>query len=309
MWPNRMVLWLNIVDMLHSLEPILIRTRDSGLKIPCFTQFIGGEAFHLGSIAVATCMSVEIYRSIRSTTRAHPKYQPLYLAMSFGYPITGAISILLAGEVWSCEPGDMFECPHQYVTPDASYYGCFIDSYWSMLRNVAFIWPAALLSLTCVYCFVGSLLRIRQALASHAKLRASRRLLVITGTTILLLIVPWTYMLTQNVLQHVQPPWWLILYHSFGNGWNGAANVILVWWRLDVVSDIYRKVKERRGNNAVKPGSGSIGSVGSMGSMGSIGSEGGAPIRRQDTGSSAKSQASDLPVEFVWEMESFDVTV
>ncbi|GIQ89693.1 hypothetical protein KIPB_012235, partial [Kipferlia bialata] len=67
--------------------------------------------------------------------------------------------------------------------------------------------------------------------------RASRRLLAVSGTSIFLLIVPFSYRVIEARLGHVTPGWF-IAYHSFGNGWNGAANVAISWWRMDVMGEL-----------------------------------------------------------------------
>ncbi|GIQ82849.1 hypothetical protein KIPB_005242 [Kipferlia bialata] len=206
----------------------------------------------MGSLAFATFLSIEVYRSVTYSVRCTPKYEWLYLLLGFGYTALSATSILLAGEVWSCEPGDMLECPHRYISAEASYFGCYIESKWAMLRNLTFVLPCLLLSICCLFCFVGSLLRIRKALASHSKVRASRRLLVITGTTICLIIVPWLYRLVQSTSTHASAPWWIIVYHSLGNGWNGAVNVVLAWWRLGVVRDLKQRRRDGKAERALQ---------------------------------------------------------
>ncbi|GIQ86120.1 hypothetical protein KIPB_007910 [Kipferlia bialata] len=73
MWPNRLVLWLGINDMIHSLEPFFIFTRTQAYKIPCYLQFFGGQACHLGSMAFATFIAIEIYRGVILCQRTTPK--------------------------------------------------------------------------------------------------------------------------------------------------------------------------------------------------------------------------------------------
>ncbi|GIQ80028.1 hypothetical protein KIPB_000754 [Kipferlia bialata] len=212
-------------------------------KIPCYTQFWAGNACHLGSLAFATFLAVEVYRSVRFRVRCVPKYEWLYLTLGFGCTMVSATAIILVGEVWSCEPGDMLECPHQYISPNAAYFGCQINTRWALLRLFSFVIPSMCLSILCIYCFVGSLIVIRTSIGSDVKTRASRRLLVISGTTIFLLIAPWL----RNVVQltGTKSPWWIVLYHSLGNGWNGAVNVVLAWWRLGVLGDLKVKMNDR----------------------------------------------------------------
>ncbi|GIQ91307.1 hypothetical protein KIPB_014495, partial [Kipferlia bialata] len=63
--------------------------------------------------------------------------------------------------------------------------------------------------------------------------------------TIFLLIVPFSYRLLEAEL-HIVTPGWVIAYHSFGNGWNGAANVALSWWRMGVIGELKRLWRKRR---------------------------------------------------------------
>ncbi|GIQ85476.1 hypothetical protein KIPB_007146 [Kipferlia bialata] len=246
MWPNKLVYWLNVVDLLHSFEPLLITTRDSGYKIPCYIQYWVGQACHLGSIAFATFISIEVFRSI--VLQHHlltPKYKKAYIGLGMGYTMGGATLLLLLGEDWSCEPANMLECPNTFVSAAASYCGCYILQKYLYLRMCMFYIPALAMAVVCVVCFGGCMMKIRSATDGATKGLATQRLLVITGTTMFLLIVPVLYRIAQSVNYAPGQPdttsAYIIIYHSIGNGWNGAVNVLLAWWRLG----IYAKLKDK----------------------------------------------------------------
>ncbi|GIQ92537.1 hypothetical protein KIPB_016364, partial [Kipferlia bialata] len=72
-------------------------------------------------------------------------------------------------ENWSCEFGDMLECPHDFIF-STSYFGCYIDvSLWPHLPTLTFTIEAFLLSAVCVGCFCASMLKMRQRLNNGNK--------------------------------------------------------------------------------------------------------------------------------------------
>ncbi|GIQ88935.1 hypothetical protein KIPB_011291, partial [Kipferlia bialata] len=275
-WPNRLVYWLNIVDLLHSFEPLLITTRDSGYKIPCYIQYWVGQACHLGSIAFATFLSVEVFRAVVFNQRSTPKYKWLYLALGMGYTMSTATGLLVAGEHWSCEPANMLDCPNTYVSALASYCGCYILQKYLVIRMVMFYIPALIMACVCLVCFTSCMVRIRKALTSDTKTLATQRLLMITMTTMFLLIVPVLYRIAQSI--NYSPgrpdttPAYVILYHAIGNGWNGAVNVALSWWRLNIPAELKKRRLLRRSRKIGTPnapeGSGSLDEWGAAGDTG-----------------------------------------
>eukprot|EP00768_Dysnectes_brevis_P002799 gnl/Dysnectes_brevis/2054_a2371_1136.p1 GENE.gnl/Dysnectes_brevis/2054_a2371_1136~~gnl/Dysnectes_brevis/2054_a2371_1136.p1 ORF type:complete len:307 (+),score=47.96 gnl/Dysnectes_brevis/2054_a2371_1136:60-980(+) len=233
-WPNKIVYYLAWVDLFHALEPMLINTRDSGLKIPCYVQYWCGQACHLGTIALASFLALEIFRACSAGTHLTDKYRRVYILLGMVLPMTVATVIMMAGQQWSCEPGSLADCPNLYIDPEASYFGAWITANAQALRTWCFIVPCLVYCLLCTVCMFGSLWRIRRALTSHRKVSATRRLLVLTCTTMVLMVVPWGYRVMQSLTGHSWTPAWVLLYHSVGNGWNGACNVLLSWWRMNL---------------------------------------------------------------------------
>ncbi|GIQ90882.1 hypothetical protein KIPB_013853, partial [Kipferlia bialata] len=148
-------------------------------------------------MAFAAFLAVEIFRGVVFSQRLTPKYEKLYLTLWALMGIT-ALTILLVGEDWSCEFGDMIECPHKIIF-STSYFGCYVDvSKYPKLPTYTFIYEAMVFSAICVSCFTVALVKMQTRLMrGRSKDRASRRLLVVSGMTIFLLIVPFSYRLLE----------------------------------------------------------------------------------------------------------------
>eukprot|EP00768_Dysnectes_brevis_P007360 gnl/Dysnectes_brevis/6185_a9400_384.p1 GENE.gnl/Dysnectes_brevis/6185_a9400_384~~gnl/Dysnectes_brevis/6185_a9400_384.p1 ORF type:complete len:329 (-),score=64.62 gnl/Dysnectes_brevis/6185_a9400_384:841-1827(-) len=239
MWPNRLIMYLNYIDMFHCVEPFLIWTRDKGWPIPCYLQFLAGNIFHQASVVFSGFLAIEIWRACHLGLIMLPTYEKLYLALGLGYPLLASFATLFVGIDWGCTPTATESCPHDYIGPD-SYYGCHLWKELDGLRFIIFNFGVTVMIVLTLVSFVAISYHI---LKSQVPSSNVQRLSIMSISTLLLMGVPWIYNFLRHFFVDGYAPPWLIVYHSVGNGFNGAINVILYWWRTRIFK-AYRHERE-----------------------------------------------------------------